>query len=203
MHTPSKPQRRASFTFRTLLPALALAGLTACASQPSPMPVMVDDSVEAQANRQLIERFYTAFQQRDAETMAASYAPDAHFSDPAFTSLNGDEVGDMWRMLTAKAQDFSLRYDGVKADAYNGEAHWVATYTFSLTGRKVVNDIHARFTFKNGKIQTHADSFDMWRWSSQALGLKGQLLGWTPLVSHAIHKKASAGLASYRKEHGR
>lgn len=193
----------ASVSRGTLLTTLALAGLTACASQPAPLQLAADNSPAAQANKQLIENFYKAFQQRDAETMAASYNVDAHFSDPAFTDLNGDEVGDMWRMLTSKAQNFSLRYDGVKADAYNGEAHWVATYTFSQTGRTVVNDIHATFTFKNGRIQTHTDSWDLWRWSSQALGLKGQLLGWSPLVSHAIHKKASEGLAQYRKENGR
>lgn len=199
----TKTKTFASSPVRTLFTALALAGLTACASQPAPLSLPADNSAAAQANKQLIENFYKAFQKRDAETMAASYSADAHFSDPAFTNLNGDEVGDMWRMLTAKAQDFSLQYDGVKADAYSGEAHWVATYTFSQTGRKVVNDIHAKFTFRNGKIQTHTDSFDLWSWSSQALGLKGQLLGWTPLVSHAIHKKAGDGLAQYRKEHGR
>ena len=40
----------------------------------------------------------------------------------------------------------------------------VATYTFSATGRTVVNRIRARFDFRDGKIVRHVDSFDLWRW---------------------------------------
>jgi hypothetical protein len=79
----------------------------------------------------------------------------------------------------------------------------VATYTFSQTGNTVVNDIRARFTFRDGKIVSHTDTFDLWRWSSQALGFKGKLLGWTPLVQNAIRKQARKGLADYRRELGR
>jgi len=155
--------------------------------------------MSAQQNQQLIEKFYQAFQQRNAEVMAASYTDDAQFSDAAFIGLRGQQVGDMWRMLTEKAQNFSLVFDGVQADDHSGEAHWVATYTFSQTGNTVVNDIHARFTFRDGKIATHTDTFDLWRWSSQALGLKGRLLGWTPLVQNAIRKQAAKGLADYQQ----
>ena len=51
------------------------------------------------ANAALINRFYEAFARQDGETMAACYAPDAHFHDPVFQDLHGDEVGAMWRML--------------------------------------------------------------------------------------------------------
>ncbi len=125
-------------------------------------------------NTELIERFYTAFQQRDAETMAACYADDVVFSDPAFGELRGEEARDMWRMLVARAQDFSLTFDGVEADELNGRAHWVARYTFSQTGRTVVNRIDARFVFRDGRIAEHRDTFDLWRWARQALGFKGR-----------------------------
>jgi ketosteroid isomerase-like protein len=155
------------------------------------------------ANARLLETFYKAFQQRDAEVMAACYVADAQFSDAVFIGLRGNEVGDMWRMLSARAKDFSLVFDGIRADEKGGEAHWIATYTFSQTGNTVVNDIRARFTFRDGKIATHVDTFSLWRWSSQALGAKGRLLGWTPLVQNVIRKQASKGLADYRRELGR
>ena len=149
-------------------------------------------------NARLIQQFYQAFQQLDAETMANCYHPDVHFSDPVFTDLRGTEAGDMWRMLASRAQDFSLTFRDVRADDNRGEADWVATYTFSTTGRTVVNRIHARFDFRDGKIVRHVDSFDLWRWARQALGLKGLLLGWTPLVRNAIRQQAGRGLALYR-----
>lgn len=149
-------------------------------------------------NALLIEQFYLAFAQADAETMAAAYAPDAQFSDPVFPHLSGNEIGDMWRMLTCRAQDFSLIFDGIHADDSSGRAHWVATYTFSQTGRTVVNDIHASFVFRDGKIIRHRDHFSFWRWGQQALGLRGLLLGWTPLVRRVIQKKAAQGLTAFR-----
>ena len=148
-------------------------------------------------NAQLVKRFYQAFQQLDAETMAACYADDVRFSDPAFTNLQGQEAADMWRMLTSRAQNFSLVFDGIEADDTQGKAHWVA-YLFSQTGNTVVNDIQARFTFKDGKIVTHTDSFDLWKWSGQALGFKGKLLGWAPFVHKAIRQQAAKGLAQFR-----
>jgi ketosteroid isomerase-like protein len=154
-------------------------------------------------NTELIQRFYTAFQQRDAEAMVACYADDVVFSDPAFGELHGEEARDMWRMLVARAQDFSLTFEGVEADDRSGRAHWVAGYLFSQTGRAVVNRIDARFVFRDGRIVEHRDSFDLWSWTRQALGLKGTLLGWSPLVQRAIRAQARKGLDLYRRRQQR
>lgn len=153
-------------------------------------------------NRELIERFYEAFQKRDAEAMGACYADDVVFSDPVFGELRGEEARDMWRMLVRRAQDFSLTFDAVEADERTGGAHWVARYLFSQTGRSVENRIQARFVFRDGRIAEHRDTFDLWRWSRQALGFKGVLLGWTPFVQQAIRAQARKGLDAYRAKRG-
>jgi ketosteroid isomerase-like protein len=151
-------------------------------------------------NAQLIQNFYSAFQRLDAEAMAACYAPDVMFSDPVFPALRGAEAGDMWRMLARRAKKFSVRFDGIRADDTSGEAHWVATYIFSQTGRTVVNDIHASFEFRDGKIVRHTDRFSLWRWARQALGTKGLLLGWAPFLHSAVRKQAASGLALFRQK---
>lgn len=154
------------------------------------------------ANAQLIESFYRAFQALDGEAMAACYDAEVRFSDPVFVGLQGREAGDMWRMLCARAKDFSLTFDAVQADAQRGSARWVATYTFSQTGRTVVNVIRAEFVFRDGRIVEHRDHFDLWRWSRQALGLKGLLLGWLPAVQNAIRAQARRGLAGFQASQG-
>jgi hypothetical protein len=63
----------------------------------------------AHPNDELIVRFYDAFARGDGDTMAACYAPNAHFSDPVFTNLRGEEPGAMWRMLTGRAKDLEVR----------------------------------------------------------------------------------------------
>ena len=152
----------------------------------------------SQDHQALITRFYQAFQQLDAQAMAACYTDDVLFSDPVFGELRGQSAADMWRMLTSRAKDFSLTFDQVQADGQRGSAHWVATYVFSQTGATVVNDIQARFVFRDGKICEHHDHFDLWRWSRQALGTKGLLLGWTPLVTNAIRAQAQKGLKAFQ-----
>ncbi|CAI8871478.1 nuclear transport factor 2 family protein [Pseudomonas sp. IT-P176] len=150
------------------------------------------------ANRAVITEFYRAFQRLDAEAMSACYSEDVLFSDPAFGVLRGRDAADMWRMLTTRAKDFSLTFDNVQADERSGSAHWVARYLFSQTGNTVVNDIQARFVLRDGKICEHHDTFDLWRWSRQALGVKGLLLGWTPLVGNAVRKQALKGLRAFQ-----
>ena len=150
------------------------------------------------AHNALITQFYSAFQRLDAEAMAACYTDDVLFSDPAFGELRGRDAGDMWRMLTTRAKDFSLVFDQVRSDDTGGSAHWVATYLFSATGNTVVNDIQARFVFRDGKICEHHDHFDLWRWARQALGAKGLLLGWTPLVKTAVRAQANKGLKVFQ-----
>jgi len=150
------------------------------------------------ANSAVITAFYQAFNRLDAEAMSACYTEDVLFSDPVFGELRGRQAGDMWRMLTSRAKEFSVAFDNVRADERTGGAHWVATYLFSQTGNTVVNNIQARFVFRDGKICEHHDHFDLWRWSRQALGTKGLLLGWTPFVQNAIRAQAQKGLKAFQ-----
>jgi ketosteroid isomerase-like protein len=156
----------------------------------------------ANSNDELIRRFYEAFDRRDGEAMAASYAPDARFDDPVFPGLKGDEPGDMWRMLTARAADLKVELAEHEATGDTGSARWIATYTFTQTGRPVVNDVRAAFRFRDGLIAEHRDEFSFAKWSRQALGTPGMLLGWTPILKAATRKKARAGLEQFRAARG-
>lgn len=150
------------------------------------------------ANVALLDRFYDAFAAHDGATMAACYGPDATFSDPAFGTLDAAGAGAMWRMLTARAADLRIEVPERSADAGQGAAHWIAHYTFAQTGRPVVNDVRAEFRFADGLIAEHTDRFSFWRWSRQALGAPGLLLGWTPVLRAKVRRTALAGLAEFR-----
>lgn len=151
---------------------------------------------------QLVTTFYEAFQRRDGAAMGACYHADVTFSDPVFPDLHGDRARAMWAMLCGRATDLGIVFDGVDADDQAGRAHWVATYTWSGTGRKVVNDIEASFTFRDGRIHTHQDRFDLWKWTRMALGPTGLFLGWTPMVQGKVRATAAKGLDAYLAKHG-
>ena len=129
--------------------------------------------------------------------MVALYAPDAVFSDPAFGELHGPEVGAMWTMLTGQATDLKVEASEIEADDESGSARWIAHYTFSSTGRPVVNDIRASFRFRDGKVVEHRDRFSMFAWSKQALGPPAYLLGWNPVGQGVFRRKARERLEAY------
>lgn len=149
------------------------------------------------ANEALITKFYTAFQNKDISTMQECYSDQATFNDAAFVNLNAKEVRAMWEMLIKGGKDMRVEFSNVRADEHGATAHWEANYTFSATGRKVLNQIDASFIIENGKILRHIDHFDFYTWSKQALGLPGLLLGWTSFLKNKVRKQASAKLAAY------
>jgi ketosteroid isomerase-like protein len=149
-------------------------------------------------NAALITRLYEALGRGDAAGMGRCYAPDATFTDPFFRGLRGPEVPGMWDMLTRRATEMTVVVDGVEADDASGSAHWVATYPFTKTGRTVVNDIRARFRFRDGLIVEHVDRFDARRWGAQAFGPAGNLLVLPParmVLSRAVRKDLAKHLA--------
>ena len=163
------------------------------------LSIQWQDHPMSDPNSALITRFYQAFQRLDAEAMVACYSADIVFSDPVFGTLRGEDAKDMWRMLITRAKDFTLTFDSVRSDERGGGAHWVATYLFSQTGRVVVNDIQARFVIRDGLICQHDDTFDLWRWARQALGLPGVLLGWTPMLQNKVREQAARGLKAFQQ----
>jgi hypothetical protein len=146
---------------------------------------------------QTIEKFFTAFQNLNASEMAKIYAPDATFSDEVFNLKNGEAIGQMWAMLVGNItrsgkEHWSFTY---KVESMNS-ASWEAKYLFSAAGRMVVNRVRSTFTFDPyGKVKVQVDQFDFWRWSRQAFGVTGLLLGWNPLFKRKVRAKAQENLS--------
>jgi ketosteroid isomerase-like protein len=153
--------------------------------------------VTDQSNLSLVDELYAAFARRDGTAMAQCYAPDATFTDPVFVGLRGEEPGGMWRMLTSRSKDLTVDLVSRDAGETEGAANWVAHYTFAQTGRPVVNDVRSTFRFADGLIVAQVDDFNFYRWSRQALGTPGLLLGWTPILRRSVQRKARAGLDAF------
>lgn len=148
-----------------------------------------------------IRTLYEAFGRRDHETMASCYHDDAHFSDPVFEDLRGDEVRAMWHMLCDQGRDLEVTVADIEADGDTGSAHWTATYTFTPTGRTVRNEIDAAFEFADGRIVRHVDNFDLWRWLRMALGVSGALTGWSSSARAKVRETGMAGLRRFLDAH--
>lgn len=141
--------------------------------------------------------------------MAACYGPQTSFFDPAFAELTNGDPGRMWQMLCSQATDLQVVLDRIglapgPADLVRPglvmvEAQWTATYTFSVTGRRVVNVVTSRLQIdvEAGVIVRQDDSFDFWKWSRQALGVPGILLGWTGFLQAKVQKMARGNLKKF------
>lgn len=152
--------------------------------------------------RNTINSFYQAFNNLDAEKMISYYHDDIVFKDPAFGTLQGIHAKNMWRMLCQSQQgtNFKVAYCNVTANNKKGQATWEAYYTFSKTNRKVHNTIQAKFIFKDGKIISHIDTFNLYKWAKQALGFKGFLLGWTPFFKHKLQQQTAKLLQRFEEK---
>jgi len=147
---------------------------------------------------ELIAKFYKCFAAHDPEGMVCCYHSEIEFYDPAFGLLKGDQVNNMWRMLIARSRgELMISFSNIKADSMNGSAEWKAEYFFSKTRRRIINVVSASFEFRDGKIIKHIDHFNMYKWTQQALGWKGYLLGWTSFMQNKIKQQANGLLKEY------
>lgn len=142
----------------------------------------------------VLHTFYTAFAQRDWAVMGACYHAEASFSDPVFPQLDAHRVKAMWRMLLDGDTDLCISFTVLREDKHGGRVRWEAFYSFGRQRRKVHNRITSDFRFKDGLILVQRDRFNFWRWCSQALGIPGLLLGWTPMVRRKVRERAAARL---------
>ncbi|MEB8329623.1 nuclear transport factor 2 family protein [Flavobacteriaceae bacterium KMM 6897] len=152
--------------------------------------------------KEQIEQFYSAFSNLDAEKMVAQYHEDVIFEDPAFGVLKGAKAKNMWRMLCAsqKGKEFKVNVSNIESFENEATATWEAFYVFSKTGRNIHNTIQAKFKFRDGKIIFHKDTFDLYKWSIQAMGIKGLLLGWTTFFKKKLHLQTNKLLSSYESK---
>ncbi len=149
-----------------------------------------------------IEQFYRAFNNLDADKMVSRYHKDVIFEDPAFGVLKGERATNMWKMLCAsqKGKEFKVHVTHIESSAEVTTATWEAFYVFSKTGRKIHNIVHAEFRFKEGKIISHKDTFDLYKWSKQALGTKGLILGWTPFFKNKLQIQTNRLLSNFERK---
>lgn len=148
----------------------------------------------AEETRATLVRFYDALGRRDADAMAAAYAPEATFEDPVFRLAGGD-IGRIWKGLLGRARDFSVSYTIAQAAPDRGVVEWTARYRFGGK-HPVVNVILSELRFENGRIVEQRDRFDFPRWAAQALGAPGRLFGRFEWFRRAVARKAMRGLGS-------
>ncbi|KAA3636356.1 MAG: nuclear transport factor 2 family protein [Bacteroidetes bacterium] len=140
---------------------------------------------------QLVRKFYEAFQRLDANTMAECYHDEVEFEDPAFGQLQGERAKAMWKMLCGNAKDLEVQFEILKAGFGKAKVKWEAHYTFSQTDRKVHNIVEADLTIENGKIIKHIDHFNLRKWSIQAMGLTGKVLGGTAFFKRKLQQQTN------------
>lgn len=150
-------------------------------------------------NYQLIDRFYTALASRDIDTMLSCYHENVIYNDVGFGIQKGENAGTVWRFLIENGdKNAIINVSDIQISETKGQAIWTAKYTFGQ--RKIKNKITANFQFKNGKIIYHKDDYDLWKWSQQAFGLVGYLIGWSPLFRWLIRWQMQRLLSNYKSK---
>jgi len=147
----------------------------------------------------LINQFYTAFKNLDAETMVSLYHDDIMFEDPAFGILKGEEAKAMWKMLieSQKGKNFQVSFSNIQQNGKIVTANWEAKDEFGKSKKKVHNKIQATFWIENGKISKHIDHFNLHTWAKQAMGFQGWIIGGTNLFKNKLNQQTRKMLHKY------
>lgn len=151
---------------------------------------------------EIISQFYKAFKNLDAEAMVAYYHDNIEYEDSAFGKLFGIHAKNMWRMLCKSQQgkDFKVKFNNIQQVDQTVTANWQASYTFSISGKKVHNKIKAKFLFKDGKINKHNNHFSLHRWEIQAMGFKGFAFGWLPFFKSKLKAQTNRLLKKFEAD---
>ena len=150
-----------------------------------------------------LQTFYHAFLALDARKMSACYAADARFADPLMRVEGRDGIGSMWQMLcdaivSNGRADWRLLVGELQIEGERGHVHWEPKYRFGSDDQRVHNLIDSSFTFnEQGLIASQHDRYDLWRWSRQALGTRGTLLGWMPWFRARLRERAARHLEAW------
>ena len=153
--------------------------------------------METKTAEQIIHKFYTAFQKRDAKGMAECYHEQIEFSDPAFGTLNGSEAALMWKMLCRSSGDLQVEYKIRSIKENSARVHWEAFYTYGKEKRKVHNKVEATLEFKDDKIIRHKDKYSLWKWAAQTMGLNGIIIGGTSFFKKRLQKQSKEMLQRF------
>lgn len=149
-------------------------------------------------NKEIAGNFYSAFSKGEADIMTSYYSDAIEFEDPGFGKLKGNQAKMMWNMLLERSQgNLKIDYKIIESTENKVQVNWEARYPFSKTGRNIHNKITAYLTIEDGKITKHNDHFNLWKWSRQAFGLKGLLLGWTPFFRKKLQQQTRGLLKKY------
>lgn len=152
-------------------------------------------------NKELIEKFYSSFSNGNAKGMTECYHENVTFEDSVFGKLEGEKAVKMWEMLLSKRTETTkISFSNVQATTEQATANWTAQYLYGEKKRPVTNVVSASFKFKDGKIIEHKDTFNLWKWTQQALGPVGYLIGWTPFMKNKIQKTTNEQLDAFMKK---
>ncbi|WP_085316414.1 nuclear transport factor 2 family protein [Derxia lacustris] len=145
---------------------------------------ILHSEIEPHPNARLLDQFFGALALGEAAAAGMFYAADARISVPALElrDLGADAARRLWRLLLEDASDLHVQYAVVHADEHGGEVVWIARYTWRPTGRIVTQRLHGRFQIRAGRITAETEQFSLWACARMALGWRGALGGWSPLL---------------------
>ena len=147
-------------------------------------------------NKQLIDIFYQGLASLDAQAMSNCYHAEAVFSDPVFGKLNYAEVTTMWQLLL-RSKDLKIQFQINSINEKSAKVYWQADYVYGKNKRKIHNRIKSLIQFREGKIYRHTDKFSLWKWSGQAMGFNGTLIGWTSFFRKRLQTQSKQMLERY------
>lgn len=131
-------------------------------------------------NKEIVERFYSAFSELDFPTLSSCLSENIIYHDPIFGLLEGEPVFYLWQMKCERLREFSFTFSNIEElDAEYTTCNWQISFFHRPTGDVVTMPGKAYMRIADGKIIEHSDGYKISEWLTVTQGWKGKLFGWT------------------------
>lgn len=124
------------------------------------------------------------------------YHKNVVYDDVGFGKQKGENAKAVWQFLIENVdKNAVITFSNIQTFATTGQVNWSTTYYFGK--RKIKNNITATFRFQDDKIIYHKDDYSLWKWSQQAFGILGYLIGWSPVFHWLIRWQMQQNLRTF------
>ena len=151
-------------------------------------------------NKNIVEKFYTAFSNKDYKSIFYSLSENIIYHDPIYGLLEGDVVRWLWQMRCERLHNASFKFWDIEAlDHEYMTCQWQIQYFNNASGADVVMKGKAYMRVIDGKITEQSEGYRLSDWLAISHGWMGKLFGWTGYMQRKEKKKFAEMLNRYIK----
>ena len=150
----------------------------------------------ADTNKQIVQQFYAALNDRDIAEIRSLYHPKAVYKDEIF-ALTYKEIVALWFTSMQPEMDLVVELESIDQHRDTIRTSWTISYTITSIKKRITLKETGEFKLKDGLIIHHTDTYSFHSWCYQAFGLIGKLASWSNWMKNKVRNQALKSISAH------